>query len=139
MTKILDLNSKEDAKKKIVQLKKEIDKLQAIVDKKDTLFDRIKTYKDVCKELKEKESICPYTKLKQIEKLFNGSWIKDWTNRNQQKWYPYFDFDSPGGLVFYGSDSRYCFSNGGVAFYKDRETSDYVGKTFINEYLDVIK
>ncbi len=107
--------------------------------KSDSLFDRIKTYSDVCKELGEKEITCPYQKIKQIEKLFNGDWKKDWTNRSQYKYYPYFEYSTSSGFGFYSSLSpSYSFS-GGVAFYKDQETSDYVGKTFIDIYKELSK
>jgi len=147
MTKILDLNSKEDAKKKIVQLNKEIAKLQAIVDKKDTLFDRIKTIDDVFEELKikkltyfehfpeeirDKMEACYHIGV--IAKLFNGDWKPDWTNQNEYKWYPYFTISSTGGLFFDDTDYHYYHSYGGVAYFKDKETATFVGKQFTSIY-----
>lgn len=127
MTKILDLNSKEDAKKKIVQLKKEITKLQAIVDKKDSLFDRIKTIDDVYKELKLKKLTYFETygefagkmeamyHINNIAKLFNEGWKPNWSNSNEYKYFPYFNTSSFGGLVFGASCFRSCdsFCGGG--------------------------
>lgn len=118
---------------------KEMDKIREMViqqPKTKDLFS-ITSYSEVCKELKEKEETCPYKKIKQIEKLFNGSWIKDWTNRNQAKYYPYFEYQSAGGLVFFVSLCLYYCSYGQVAFYKDKATSDYVGKTFIDIYKEL--
>ncbi|MDX7784758.1 hypothetical protein SJR90_20775, partial [Aeromonas caviae] len=65
----------------------EMDKIRNLAKKlvdKD-LFS-ITTYTEVCKELKEKEETCPYKMIKQVEKLFNGEWKKDWNDRNQPKW-----------------------------------------------------
>lgn len=91
------------------------------------------TYSEVCKELKEKEETCPYKMIKQIEKLFNVNWVKDWDNKNQSKWYPYYE-QTGSGLVFFSSDSFYYCFGGQVAFYKDKKTSDHIGKYFIDVY-----
>lgn len=102
-----------------------------------SLFD-ITTYKQVCEELGEEEVTCPYKMIKQIEKLFNGTWKKDWSNRNQQKWYPWFEYKG-SGLVFGGSDCCcYGSSDGQVGFYKDEATSTHIGKHFINIYKQII-
>jgi len=95
----------------------------------------IKTYSDVCSELKELEEVCPYKKIKQIEKLFNGDWKKDWNNKNQQKWYPYYTVEN-NNLVFFGSFSCYIFSGQG-GFYKDQKTSHHIGKNFISVYKEI--
>jgi hypothetical protein len=98
-----------------------------------TLFDVIKNYSDVCKQLCEPEQSCPYQKLKQIERLFNGDWRKDWSNFNQYKYYPYFSLTGVG-LVFDVSDFDCSGSGGRVAYFKDKQTSDFVGRTFVDIY-----
>lgn len=99
----------------------------------------ITTYSDVCKELKEKEETCPYKMIKQVEKLFNGKWKKDWNDRNQSKWYPWYE-QTDSGLVFSFSCSCYFLSfSGQVAFYKDKLTCDHVGKHFISIYKQLIQ
>lgn len=98
------------------------------------------TYKEVCEELKEKEEICPYKKIKQLERLYNGTWKKDFNDKNQKKYYPYFNLDASSGLVgFYSSYCYYYFSFGQVGFYKDQKTSDYIGKTFWPIYKEFIE
>lgn len=104
------------------------------------LIDRIRYYEDVCKELNEPIKESPYDKIKQIEKLFCKGWIKDWSDSSQYKYYPYFIYSgSIGGLVFhvsyYGAD--YC--GGVVAYYPSREISDFVGKTFVDIYRELMK
>lgn len=99
----------------------------------------IKTYKEVCKELKESEETCPYKQIKQIERLFNGDWEKDWNNTNQAKWYPYFNLKASGGEVGFSRSGYHRYSSDGqVAFYKDQKTSDYVGRTFWSIYKQLI-
>lgn len=121
---------------------------KSFVNQKD-LF-TIKTYFAVCKELKEKElvlsnfSFLPkeyqekalaQAQIQQIEKLFNGAWIKDWSNSNQRKYYPYYEFSNKGFSFGY---SYFDYSICQVAWFKDEETSDFVGKTFISIYKKVL-
>ncbi len=116
-----------------------IRKLAKELPKEKDLFS-ITTYKEVCELLKEKEETCPYKKIKQIEKLYNGDWKKDWNNFDQRKHYPYFNFKASLGVVgFNGSYDAGYYSHGQVAFYKDQKTSDYVGKTFWLIYKEFIE
>ena len=102
--------------------------------KPKTLFDIIKTYSDVCKQLCEPEETCPYRQLKQIERLFNGNWRKDWSNSRQNKYYPYFQYKAGVGLAFSGSCYDVSCCSGQAAYFKDREVSDFVGKIFVDIY-----
>jgi hypothetical protein len=113
----------------------EMDNIRKLAEQKPIFKDlfSITTYSDVCKELKEKEETCPYKMIKQIEKLFNVNWVKDWDNKNQSKWYPYYE-QTGSGLVFRSSHSFYFGFAGQVAFYKDKKTSDHIGKYFIDVY-----
>lgn len=111
--------------------------------KPKSLFDTIKSYSDVCKALDQDEvtkadfsdeiftdetieKLIAYTQLKQIEQLFNGDWVKNWNNSNQQKWYPYFTRNNTGWG--FGFSDYYCSgSYGRVCCYKDKQTSDFIG------------
>ena len=117
----------------------EMDKIRKLAKQEVKLKDlfSIVTYSEVCKELKEKEKTCPYKKIKQIEKLFNGEWKKDWLDRNQQKWYPWFEYKAGRGLVFDASVYHDYCSSGQVAFYKDKLTSDHIGKNFLDIYKEI--
>lgn len=111
----------------------------------------VTTYKDVCKYLKEKEltfkdfakfsgsiedneKLLAFAKIKQLEKFFNQDWIKDWSNKSQYKWYPYFTINVSGCLVFldctYYSDS--CI--GQVGFYQSKEVTKHIGTYFVDIY-----
>lgn len=111
-------------------------KAEEIVDNKKLLVKdlfSITSYKEVCEILGEMEESCSYKKIKQIERLFNGGWKKDWSDSSQKKWYPYFNLEA-GSLVFGRSHCHsYCF-DGQVAYFKDEKTSTFVGKTFIDIY-----
>lgn len=110
---------------------------------KVSLFNRIKNYSDVCKELgedeltikdfksfnkKDRNKLLNYGMIKQIERLFNG-------NSKNNIYYPYFKKVS-GGFGFFGSGSHDggCWSAGSVGLFKDEETSNFIGKTFIKIY-----
>ncbi len=94
------------------------------------------TYSKVCKQLKEKEESCPYRKIKQIERFFNGSWKADKLDTNQRKYYPYF-IASGGGLCFTGSGCDDSFFSVPVAYFKDDKTATFVGKTFVDIYKEL--
>lgn len=98
------------------------------------LLDNIKNYKDVCRYLNEPLETLPYLQIKQIEKLFNGNWVKDFSN-NQKNWYPYFIYNKASGcLRFDGSDDFVSDFVGQVAFYESEKICDFIGKTFENIY-----
>ena len=121
------------------------------VEQSEDLF-KIKSYSEVCKKLKEKEftlkdfsfmnielrkKALAQAKIQQIEKLFNGGWVKNWLDRNQQKWFPYFNV-TENGLVFHCSSFHCGYADGQVAFFKDEKTSNFIGKTFPDIYKDII-
>jgi hypothetical protein len=139
----------------LVEMKKACDKDQIIIFnkifskflKEDDRF-KISDYSNICKVLKvkvltEKDfSFLPkeqrkkafyFNKIQNLVRYFNGDWIADWNNPNQPKYYPYFDKRS-GGWVFVGSLCGCVCSCAVVGFYKDEETSTYVGKTFLDIY-----
>jgi hypothetical protein len=145
---------KQQALNKLKDLESEIEKLKNIINEPEDLFDKISNYKDVCRELNEKEytecdfshienktdrlQILAFTKIKQLQRLFNGNWVAKFDGK-QQNWYPYFTNSSDGlGLVFYSSyDYHYSGSDGRVAFFKDKKTSDFIGKTFTNIHREI--
>lgn len=120
------------------------------------LFDQIRDYSDVCFKLGERELTIDnfnfikdedirlktfrFHQIKNIEKLFNVDWVPNWNKFNEYKYYPCFQLKSFGFIDFY--DSLYTTGIGGgteVSFFKTKEISNFVGKTFINIYSDIIK
>lgn len=110
----------------------------------------VKNYSDVCKELKIKEltekdfkqfgddakKMLAFHQLKNIEKLFNKGWTPDFNNF-EYKYYPYFIYNN-GGLSFFVSHCFSCYFDGCVALFKDRNTSNFIGKIFLNIYKNII-
>lgn len=77
-----------------------------------------------------------YLILRIICAALNEGWEADYSNLEQDKWYPWF-YIQDGGLMFAfanyaGSYSDSCF---GVRLaYKTKELAEYAGKQFIEEY-----
>ena len=81
----------------------------------------------------QREKALAHHQIKSIETLVNGDWRVDICNPNQYKYYPYFSKRSCG-LVFLSSGSDYGLCSGQVGYYKDRNTSDFVGRKFLHIY-----
>jgi len=115
---------------------------------KSNVIDRIKTFEDAYEEADKKtrdefdqqihpnlsEHIVARLKLILIAKVLRGEWEPDFSNSNQDKWFPWFKFSAVSGFAFSGSysdfnpagtpvGSRLCFQNEGL--------SHYFGKQFI--------
>lgn len=119
------------------------------------VMDRIKTYADACRELgitpldlsdfdflpveDRKHSFASH-KLTVIIKALNESWVPDWTDSSQYKYYGW--FKSVGsGVGFSFGDSYYVNSDavvGSRLYFKSSELAKYAGKQFINEYNDYL-
>lgn len=74
-----------------------------------------------------------YHKIQNITKLFNKNWIPNWLNSKEEKYYPYFIKNS-SGWSFIDSCFDRGFSYGEPGFFKNKDISDYCGKTFIDIY-----
>ena len=78
------------------------------------------------------------TKMYIIAEALNGGWIPDWSDYNENKYFPYFEM---AGFRFDGShfDDTYAFSTGGSRLvYRTRALADYAGKTFESLYKDMM-
>ena len=118
--------------------------------KKNDLFS-ITNFTKVCKKLniielnkkdfsvfdKLADKMLAYWQIKQLESLFNNTWIPDWNNLDQRKWYPYF-IKNAYGWVFNNSNNHNSYCYGGVGFYKDQKTSDHIGKNFKDIYIKIL-
>ena len=133
------MGNKKEINSKINKLEKELSQLKELVNK-DEIVDlfKIDKYSEVCKQLKIVEKTesnfdtlkeFRYHQIQNIAKLFNG-------NSTNNIYYPYFTKNG-SGLVFCRSSYVVGYYYGQVAYYKNRITSDYIGKTFINIYNDL--
>jgi hypothetical protein len=124
-------------------------------------MERIKSFEEACKaQGLDPEKVLPdvsnmpehaqktitaYAKLCIIQPVLNGDWKPDWNDYNQYKYYPWFDVNedqskpSGFGLSFYDYGYDYTLAYlGSRLYYKDRETAEYAGETFIAEYEDLV-
>lgn len=136
------------------ELKTILESIFGIQKLSPNLKDRIKTYSDVCKELNipylgiERFEYLPswqrkralYTHyLENIVKLFNEDWKVDFKDKNQRKYYCYFERNSSGWRLDV-VDSQYYGSDCGSGFYfKNKEDAEYVGKQFIDIFSEILE
>jgi len=116
-------------------------------------IERISTFEEVCEEMGEdpekynyhlhqtvplnEYAMLQYERLLLIAKCFQEGVELNLYDRNQRKWYPWFSASGDAGFRFHDSDFTYSHSRaalGPLLQFPDKETSDYVGKTFLKEY-----
>jgi hypothetical protein len=116
---------------------------------------KIKSFADACKALKiktnlpdvselapkDRKSIIAHYKLTIIARALNAGWKPDWTNWNQYKYYPWFEYKkTKSGFGFsyshYGSWFTVTFV-GSRLCYSSRELAEYAGKIFESLYNDL--
>ncbi len=118
-----------------------------------SIIERIKTFQDAINELGEDdEDVKAFRLIENIEipkhiishlqsiiivKALNEGWIPDWSNRNQAKYFPWFDMEasSAGGFVY--GDYGFWITNtfvGSRLCLKSSELAKYVGKQFKEIY-----
>ena len=67
-------------------------------------------------------------------------WYPDWNNKNESKYYPYFEYKNDGWCFSgVGGHHWYCCRSGSFAHFKSNKIAEYVGKTFIDIYNDYIQ
>lgn len=111
---------------------------------------KIKTYEEACKKLNlnpaipsfpnlsaaDRKAMQAHYKLVIIAKALNEGWIPDWSDWNQNKYFPWFGFQGSRFVfcnVGYGCTGSFL---GSRLCYKDEATAEYAGKTFIYLYND---
>ena len=117
--------------------------------------DRVKTFEDACEVVgisstipdfshfrkKLRKSMAAHYKLMIIAEALNEGWEPDWNDKNQYKYYPWFEVLSSG---FGFSDSGYgcdltLTDVGSRLCFKSRELSTYAGKQFNDIYNDYLQ
>lgn len=150
-------------------------KINTVSDERGNDYEKIKTYEDACAYLGvrerdftgiEKDEVS-YAKLKTIAKAINGGWEADFTDRKQDKYYPWFWLYTRKELdEFSDTEQKICVSFGGVAYngapygflyayptgvpslayayigsrlcFKSKEIAEYVGRQFLDVWRDYI-
>lgn len=109
------------------------------------------TYSEVCKRLGEKElqlsdfgftnnadtrKILSFVRIKQLERYFNQSWIPDWSNSSEDKYYLWYKVKN-SSWVFGGVNYHNYCSGTAVGFYKTEKIAKHIQTYFNSEYLNV--
>lgn len=126
------------------------DQVQKVKKATEKITDRIKTFDDVLKEFgitKTKfinscayltEDEIAYKQVKMIVEVLNEGWITEPFNKEQYKYYPYFQVDDEA-FVYYVS--HYWYSHtlvGSRLCFKSSELAQYASKTFIDIYTKLL-
>ena len=114
---------------------------------------KIKTFEEACKALNQDPTLPEYPMLSEAEKkaaiahyklviiarALNGNWKPDWTNWNENKYFPWFDFRG-GRFVFrlVGCDYTLSYLGSRLCF-RTRELAEYAGKHFEDLYNQFLK
>jgi hypothetical protein len=109
-------------------------------------FEDIKTLEDAAEEtghtkgylkISDEESTdeWAYRMLKMVVKAINQGWTPDWSNNNQQKWWPWFNLSSGFGFSYSG----YLYGSTGAAVgsrlcFETEAKSNFAAKQFIEIY-----
>jgi len=108
-------------------------------------YEDIKTFEDACEELgidpetvthkNDTSDEASYKKLKIVIRAINQGWVPDWSNKSQQKWWPWFNLSSGFGF----SDSNcYCDRTttgvGSRLCFESEAKSNYAATQFIDLY-----
>ncbi len=110
------------------------------------VMERIQTFDDIIAESGKPASYfmdknlsideLGYRKVKAIAFVYNEGWIADFKNKNQKKWYPYFDASSSFGFSDTYFVCWFTFTSGGsrLCSFKSEELARDAGKKFLKEY-----
>lgn len=116
----------------------------------ENIIDKVKSFEDACgvlgitvaSILSQHDTVdeAAYKKLKTIAKALNQGWTPDWSNDDQAKYYPWFEWsNAKSGVSLYyvgdfnsysGASSRLCFHS--------RELAEYFATQFIDLYNDYL-
>lgn len=137
---------------------------------KRNITERVKTYEDACNVLginpenqpdvsdcenEDIKSILAYHKLIIIARALNEGWKPDWSNSNEYKYYPWFQYKTTGvlfgGLAFNGALAGFVYSTtyytasyayahfGSRLCFKTSELAKYAGVQFGEIWNDLLK
>jgi hypothetical protein len=117
------------------------------------LLKRITSFEAVCKEVgydsKAYEPMAGMTedelhdlysrKIKLVYKVFNAGWIPDFSDKNQAKYYPWFEFKKGSGFVLYDVYHNYGGTAVGARLCSHSEQIVlHICKHFLKEYNDYL-
>lgn len=153
----LDINKEDAIKEYPSASKKEKSLLEKLFGKKiftSTTISQVKTFEDACKVLgikpdlpdaskmpkNHQKSLIAHYKLIIIAEALNEGWKPDWSNWDEYKYYPWFEYDKArSGFWFVTSTWADTCTNstGSRLCFKTKALAEYIGKQFeelYNEY-----
>lgn len=123
--------------------------------KESDITGKIKSYEDACKHLGlDPDEQLPYKKpstkrqrvanarmnLDIIAEALQNGWSPDWNNRDEKKWWPWFEWKK-SGFAFSLSDCDLWFTRSTVSSrlcFPTEAVSDFFGKQFIDLHNEVL-
>lgn len=118
------------------------------------ITDKVKSWKDIVEihetlygkislptegRNKQELSINAFYKIQCISKVLNESWIPNFLNSSEKKYYPYFEKSSGGGWLVCSYSYWYAVSTMGFGLYfKSSELALFAGNTFLDIYKDYL-
>ena len=149
------MDKKQAALERLDSLENEAKELRKIInapDKPKSIMERVKTFEDICliegTTVADFQAQCDnkidskderaYKKLKLIAKVLNEGWKPDWSNGNENKYYPYFRMSGFGFSATYCGWARTGTTGGSRLCFKTRELAEYAGKQFEMIYKDYL-
>jgi hypothetical protein len=131
----------------ITLTKDQLDQIGKQLNKRKTVDD-INSYEDACDILGDRnysDKISVEEKLKTIIKAVNyldnnsKEWKPDFTNNNEYKYIPYFQYKNGSGWLVYGVADLFSFAHAPVSLYfKSRSTAEKIANKFIVYYNNYI-
>jgi hypothetical protein len=116
------------------------------------LTDRVKSFEDACGILGitvssvlskyDTPDEIAYKKLKIITKVLNNGWTPDWSDDDQAKYFPWFEWKSKSsGFSFLSVNDYYTLTDSSSRLcFHSRELAEYAAKQFLalyNEFLTI--
>jgi hypothetical protein len=119
--------------------------------KRTSVTDRVKSFEDACRELgiapsqlsitgdgimqDDLNAVTSYYKMMIIIKALNGDWVPDFSDKNQAKYYPWFEFKKGSGFVLNDVHNNYDYTSVGARLcFKSSELAKYAATQFSKEY-----
>lgn len=111
------------------------------------ITEKVKTFEDACRIVgvyfkinkKDTPDEIAYKKLKIIAQALNEGWEPDRTDKNQWKFWPWFNFGPGSGGSCNGYDNWFAHSGVGSRLcFKSAELAEYAGTQFLSIYKDYL-
>lgn len=117
------------------------------------ITDQVKTFDDILRlsgeayddvipwrnpKTKEQKSQNAFAKIQLITKVYNQGVELDWSNKNQYKYYPYFEKKTSGGWGLGGVGVCCCAFGGFGDYFKTRELCEDAVNKFLDIYIEYL-